>query len=123
MLIRMLAQVVVALAMSTSLGALAQSEPLGMVIMHGKGGSPTRRVADLARALEAKGYLVANLEMAWSGSRNYDVPVSRAEEEVAAAVADLRGKGAKKVFVAATARVAGSRCILPASMRSTASLP
>lgn len=79
---------------------LAQSEPMGIVIMHGKGGSPTRLVADLASTLEGKGYLVANLEMPWSGNRNYDVPVSKGEEEVAAAVATLRGKGAKKVFVA-----------------------
>lgn len=80
--------------------AQAQSEPIGVVIMHGKGGNPNRFVSDLAGSLEGKGYLVANLEMPWSGNRNYDVPVSRAEAEVDAAVAGLRAKGAKKVFVA-----------------------
>lgn len=88
-----------ALAATAPLSGLAQGDPIGIVIMHGKGGSPTKFVAGLARTLEGKGYLVANLEMPWSGSRNYDVPVSRAEEEVEAAVAGLRGKGAKKVFV------------------------
>ncbi len=82
------------------LAAMAQGEPIGIVIMHGKGGSPTRLVADLARNLEGKGYLVANLEMPWSGRRNYDANVARAEEEVQSALADLRGKGAKKVFIA-----------------------
>lgn len=81
------------------LSAAGQVEPLGIVIMHGKGGSPTRLVADLARGLEAKGYLVANLEMPWSGKRNYDVTTTKGEEEVEAALAGLRAKGAKKVFV------------------------
>lgn len=88
-----------ALPLAAPLSAMAQADPIGIVIMHGKGGSPTRHVADLARTLEGKGYLVANLEMPWSGRRNYDAPVSRAEEEIEAAVAGLRGKGAKKVFV------------------------
>ncbi len=82
------------------LPAFAQSEPIGIVIMHGKGGFPTGFVAGLAKTLEGKGYLVSNLEMPWSGNRNYDAPVSKGEAEVEAAIADLRGKGAKKVFVA-----------------------
>ena len=67
--------------------------------MHGKGGSPQRLVLELAKGLEAKGFLVANLEMPWSGRRNYDVPVAKGEEEVETALAGLRAKGAKKVFV------------------------
>lgn len=93
-----LLRLMIGLLLTAPLAALPQV-PIGIVIMHGKGGSPNRHVADLARRLERQGYLVANLEMPWSGNRNYDVPVSRAEEEIEAAVADLRGKGAKKVFV------------------------
>jgi pimeloyl-ACP methyl ester carboxylesterase len=97
----LLAEVVsVLLVLAVPLSSLAQNEPIGMVVMHGKGGSPTRHVAALATALERRGFLVANLEMPWSGSRNYDVSVTRAEEEVEAAVAALRARGAKKVFVA-----------------------
>ena len=80
--------------------AATQNDPIGIVIMHGKGGSPAFYVAGLARTLEGKGYLVANLEMPWSGKRNYDVTVERGEQEVAAAVANLRAGGARKVFVA-----------------------
>ncbi len=100
--IRILARLVLAaLVLIAPLRAMAQGEAIGIVIMHGKGGSPSsRHVADFARTLESKGYAVANLEMPWSGRRNYDVPVSRAEEEVESALASLRGKGAKKVFVA-----------------------
>ena len=83
-----------------ALTVTAPQTRIGIVIMHGKGGSPTRYVSDLAGTLEGRGYLVANLEMPWSGRRNYDAPVSRAEGEVEAAVAGLRNQGAGKVFVA-----------------------
>jgi pimeloyl-ACP methyl ester carboxylesterase len=78
----------------------AQPVKIGIVIMHGKGGSPTRNVSDLASALEAKGYLVANLDMPWSGRRDYDASVDAADKEVEAALDALRSKGANKVFVA-----------------------
>ncbi|OGA08009.1 MAG: hypothetical protein A2W68_14940, partial [Betaproteobacteria bacterium RIFCSPLOWO2_02_64_14] len=90
----------VALTVTAPQTAPAQETRIGIVIMHGKGGSPTRYVSDLAGTLEGRGYLVANLEMPWSGRRNYDAPVSRAEGEVEAAVAGLRHQGAGKVFVA-----------------------
>ena len=82
--------------------ASAQTPPAqtGIVIMHGKGGSPKKFVAELASSLEAAGYLVANLEMPWSGARNYDVSVSDGVKEVENALAMLRSKGAQHVFVA-----------------------
>ena len=99
-IIRLLAWwVVAAIAAAMPVTAAAQADPIGIVIMHGKGGSPQRLVIDLAKGLEAKGFLVANLEMPWSGKRNYDVTTAKGEEEVEAALADLRAKGAKKVFV------------------------
>jgi len=73
---------------------------IAIVLMHGKGGSPTQYVSDLASALERKGILVANLEMPWSGRRHYDVNVNIAEKEVESALASLRSKGAQKLFVA-----------------------
>lgn len=79
---------------------LAQTPAIGVVVMHGKGGSPTKWVAPLAAGLERKGYLVANLEMPWSGRREYDVDAATADKEVDAALDALRAKGAKKVFVA-----------------------
>ena len=99
--IRILARLVLAvLPVAVPLAASAQGGSIGVVVMHGKSGSPTGLVAGLARTLEERGHLVANIEMPWSGSRHYDVPVSRAEAEVESALAGLRGKGAKKVFVA-----------------------
>ncbi len=88
---------------STLLNApvFAQNAPAaGIVVMHGKGGRPERHVNLLAEALESKGWLVANIEMPWSGRREYDVDVAAAEKEVTAALDGLRAKGAKKVFIA-----------------------
>lgn len=91
-----------ALALALPLAGLcdAASPKIGIVIMHGKGGSPAKHVNGLASALEEKGYLVANLEMPWSGRRDYDVDVAAAEQEVEAALAALGGKGAARLFVA-----------------------
>jgi predicted alpha/beta-hydrolase family hydrolase len=82
--------------------AMAQTTPqaVGVVVMHGKGGLPTKTVAELAAGLEGKGHLVANIEMPWSANRNYDVNVAGAEAEVNTALARLRSKGAKHLFVA-----------------------
>lgn len=92
--------VLLAAAINAPAAAQTASAPIGIVVMHGKGGSPAKHVAELATALEMKGYLVANLEMPWSGARNYDAPVAAAESEVASALAALRAKGALKLFVA-----------------------
>ncbi len=73
---------------------------IGVVVMHGKGGSPLKLVAELASLLAKRGYLVENLEMPWSGARNYDVDVDTAEMEVGSALGRLRSRGARKVFVA-----------------------
>ena len=81
--------------------ASAQNAPaIGIVVMHGKGGRPDRHVKLLAEELERKGWLVANLEMPWSGRREYDVDVAAAEKEVTAALDGMRAKGVKKMFVA-----------------------
>ncbi|MGE5639481.1 MAG: alpha/beta fold hydrolase [Clostridia bacterium] len=87
------------LGCALALPVFAQTKA-GFVVMHGKGGSPARFVADLASGLETKGFVVENLEMPWSGRRNYDVDVAAAEAEVRQALERLRGKGAQRVFVA-----------------------
>lgn len=79
--------------------AQAQSAKLGAVVMHGKGGSPGKQVDELARTLESQGILVSNLEMPWSGRRDYDVGVKTAEQEITEGLQALRAKGATAVFV------------------------
>jgi pimeloyl-ACP methyl ester carboxylesterase len=82
--------------------AMAQiaAPQIGIVVMHGKGGSPNTLVAPLASGLAEDGFLVANQEMPWSGRRQYNATVSEAEKELEAAIAALRDKGAQKIFVA-----------------------
>jgi pimeloyl-ACP methyl ester carboxylesterase len=73
---------------------------IGVVTMHGKGGSPNRFIHDLASTLERNDILVANLEMPWSGKRHYDADVAAAEKQVQEALDALRTKGATRLFVA-----------------------
>jgi len=79
--------------------AMADTVKMGIVIMHGKGGSPDKHVDRLARELKKAGYEVANLEMPWSHRREYDVDTAGADAEIDKAIADLRAKGAQKIFV------------------------
>lgn len=51
------------IAVLASLNVQAKTSTAGIVLMHGKGGSPTKYVSDLASLHERDGYFVANLEM------------------------------------------------------------
>lgn len=95
-----LALVLCILASFVPANVMADAQKIGIVVMHGKGGSPNKHVSNLATALEGSGYLVANLEMPWSGKREYDANVGAAEEQVKTALSSLRSKGAQTVFVA-----------------------
>lgn len=96
----MLVALVIAMAALILPAAAQPVAKTGVIVMHGKGGSPERFVSDLALGLERKGHLVANLEMPWSGRREYDKNVDGADQEVSAAIAGLRAQGAQKVFIA-----------------------
>lgn len=96
----MLVALVIAMAALILPAAAQPVAKTGVVVMHGKGGRPERFVSDLALVLERKGHLVANLEMPWSGRREYDKNVDGADQEVSAAIAGLRAQGAQKVFIA-----------------------
>ena len=95
----MLALAIIATGVSYAAMAQTPAPKIGIVVMHGKGGSPAKHVSELASALEKNGYLVANLEMPWSGRRDYDVSIRTAVKEVESAFAALREKGAQKLFV------------------------
>ena len=95
-----LALIVICAGVAQQTAAQAPQPKIGIVIMHGKGGHPTRLVAGVASFLEEKGHLVANIEMPWSGRRQYDVDVNAADKEVESVLAELRRKGATKLFIA-----------------------
>ena len=99
-LLKLLPLSLIATVLPLPAAAETASANIGIVIMHGKGGSPSKHVADLASSLEGQGFLVVNLEMPWSGRRDYDVNVIAAEGELEAALKSLRDRGAKKLYVA-----------------------
>jgi pimeloyl-ACP methyl ester carboxylesterase len=76
------------------------AETIGIVLMHGKGGSPERLVVTLAAALERAGYLVERPEMCWSQHRLYDKPYLDCLAEIDAAVAALKRRGASAIVIA-----------------------
>ncbi|KJV34370.1 hypothetical protein VI06_00655 [Aquitalea magnusonii] len=88
------------LLLSASALAVGPGPVVGVVLMHGKGGSPDKHVTVLANALRQQGVLVANLEMPWSGRREYDADVASAVAQVNAALETLRQQGARKLVVA-----------------------
>lgn len=89
-----------AVLLPATVKAQTPASGIGVVVMHGKGGNPGKHVDELAQALEKEGFQVANLEMPWSGRRQYDANMSGAVNEITAALDAMRAKGAKKLFVA-----------------------
>ena len=75
------------------------SSQIGVIVMHGKGGMPSKHVAEFAKRLEEKGYIVANIEMPWSKKREYDVTMETAHKELESVLNELRQKGAQKLFL------------------------
>jgi pimeloyl-ACP methyl ester carboxylesterase len=80
--------------------AAAAPGDVGVVLLHGKGGSPTGYVRELASALESKGYLVSAPAMPWSQRRIYDATFDQAMMEIDRETDSLRNRGAKLVVVA-----------------------
>lgn len=89
-----------AVAVVGSAAGAAEPATIGVVVMHGKWGSPQRNVSELASALQRRGFLVANPEMPWSGRRRYDKSVGEADAEIDTEMAKLRDQGAKQIFLA-----------------------
>lgn len=83
------------------LGAVSAAyaeDKIGVVFMHGKL-SPTTAHKSFRDSLESKGFLLSAPEMPWSKNRRFDKPYAESLNEIDAAVADLRAKGAKYVLV------------------------
>lgn len=92
--------VMLALVLGAAAWAQAPAPSIGVVVMHGKGGSPQKWVDGLANALTQAGYRVANLSMPWSRKRSYDVDVLATVEEVNRVFGRMREQGVQKVFIA-----------------------
>lgn len=83
--------------------ARAQSVDLkgfGVVLLHGKGGSPTTMIEGLAESLKDAGALVETPEMPWSRRRIYDATYEQAMAEIDLAVQKLKWAGATRIVIA-----------------------
>jgi pimeloyl-ACP methyl ester carboxylesterase len=78
--------------------AAAAASAVGVVLLHGKTGTPNQFMK-LSAALAAAGYAVAAPEMCWSKKRIFDKTFDDCMKEVDAAVASLKANGAAKVVV------------------------
>ncbi len=76
------------------------ADKIGVVVLHGKWGSPEGSASGLANYLDKEGFLVTSPEMPWSGARAYDKGVEALVTEIDSAIAGLCTKGAKKIAIA-----------------------
>lgn len=72
---------------------------IGMVLMHGKGGTP-KHVSSLGSALRDAGVLVETPSMPWSRHRIYDKGYEESMAEIDTYVAQLKAAGARRIFIA-----------------------
>lgn len=80
--------------------APAAGDDLGVVLLHGKGGSPSGYVRELASTLQSKGHIVSAPTMPWAQNRIYDASFDDAMREIDREIDSLRQKGANFVVVA-----------------------
>ena len=74
---------------------------LGVVLMHGKGGTslPRSPIGQLSSFLEAQGILVSAPDMPWSRKRGFDKTYQDAMGEINDAIEDLKNDGANVIVV------------------------
>jgi pimeloyl-ACP methyl ester carboxylesterase len=81
-------------------GPLAAQERIGVVLLHGKWGTPEGYVNGLAQALRGKGMLVATPAMPWARGRDYDADYAQALKQIGDESAKLKRQGATKIVIA-----------------------
>jgi esterase/lipase len=80
------------------LAASAHSETIGIVMMHGKHGTPTQ-LQQLAETVSNAGFLAEQPEMCWSAARIYDRTYLECFADIDAAAARLKQHGATAIVV------------------------
>lgn len=96
---------ILAAMLVTALGAESHAQATnlsgyGVVLLHGKGGSPTSMIEGLTELLRKEGAVVEVPELPWSGRRIYDATYDQAMAEIDLAVQKLKWAGANKIVVA-----------------------
>jgi esterase/lipase len=81
-----------------ALTASAHGETVGVVMMHGKHGTPGQ-LQQLADAIADGGFAVERPEMCWSAARIYDRTYLECFADIDAATARLKERGATAIVV------------------------
>ncbi|HTH17519.1 MAG TPA: alpha/beta hydrolase [Magnetospirillum sp.] len=95
-----LARFTLVAALMLAAASAQAADRIGIILMHGKQGSPDKSITSLASALSSEGYLVATPEMCWSKRRIYDKPYEACIAELDKAAESLRADGATAIVVA-----------------------
>jgi esterase/lipase len=80
-------------------GLHARAETVGIVLLHGKQGTPAL-FERLANGLESAGYPTERPELCWSRERIYDLAYLDCFRDVDAALAKLKSRGATAIVIA-----------------------
>ena len=81
--------------------SFSASNDVGVILMHGKGGTAGERssIGKLAESLESEGFIVLAPDMPWHELRIWDKSFDESMVEIDGYVAELKSKGAKKIVV------------------------
>jgi esterase/lipase len=86
------------LALAAAAGPAAAFQRVGLVLLHGKTGSPSQ-FAGVAAMLNETGYGVETPEMCWSARRIYDHPLDKCFADIDAAIGRLKADGFEAIVV------------------------
>src|SRR5262249_53562815 len=81
-----------------ALTASAHAETVGVVMMHGKHGTPSQ-LQQIADTIAEAGFAVERPEMCWSAARIYDRTYLECFADIDAAAARLKARGATTIVV------------------------
>ncbi len=90
--------VLLAFALALAAQPAAAFQRVGLVLLHGKTGSPAQ-FAGMTGMLDETGYGVETPEMCWSARRIYDMPLDKCLADIDAAVKRLRDDGFTAIVV------------------------
>src|SRR6266851_5733786 len=79
--------------------AWAQPATTGLILMHGKWGTPDKGIQPVELELRGAGFVVVSREMPWSERRAYDASVDDVMVQLDGEVAKLRAAGARKIVI------------------------
>ncbi len=76
---------------------------IGVIVLHGKGGTPSSKISGLTQALKREGFLTRSPTMPWTGNKGtayYLESLEQGWQQISDEITDLKNQGAEKIFLA-----------------------